>query len=753
MRRRIVATALWLVPAGAAGEPATVRLVSVGVPASEMPANVQVSFIRNGETSPAHAQTLNLDAAGAGSATFDLAPGNYLFSASARGLWSPEHSIRFDPGAKLPDLRLWRSSTVALAVSTRQGPLPTKILAVFRGAPSVEAFQRVPNASVTCPIADGRAECVLPTQLLDINFRASGFIPVYLWDYDNRPRASIQAQRLELEEGLSLTGYVLDAQGRPGTSARVQLTTPSGVELRNSATAADSVDREFGDPLTTATPTVAYSNGRGFFQLRVPAPGDYRLFARNAQGESAHTSVMVGPGEETPLRQPLRLDKPYALDVSIEPPVHPERGAWELELLRMTPFSNVVRHAADESGHAVIEGVGKGLHSLTIRANGDKYFVDSFVVDKRPGPIRIKIPLITVSGVITMGPTPLAAKLTFGGGSARTIAFDSNADGHFKGIVPRSGEWRVVVEATDPRVRRAVHVSVDPDARGEAKVDIRLDNGKLNGRLVDETGAPVIGLVSYSPQGGSREGVVQFPTDETGTFRLRGLPLGSIVLEAEAPHERQSEPLALTIGDVETEVTLKVASRAFIAGHVVSLATKQPVASAVLNVLPDGQPVQMVAPQRADAGGKFRLRLTPGTKTALVVFWAEGQATTLTRVAVNGGDNVQLSLPNEKGKLIIPYTKRGRDELPLVVHGGMAIDPMTFAGLARRPGTKVDADSERVVIRDIAIGEYSLCSASTAAYEAGNRTFQVTSRCKSGTLAPNGQLTLTLPEALHSASP
>ncbi len=189
------------------------------------------------------------------------------------------------------------------------------------------------------------------------------------------------------------------------------------------------------------------------------------------------------------------------------------------------------------------------------------------------------------------------------------------ADGAFSILVP-PGEVTLLGSAPGrtPSSTRIHWVAPGAELRG---VEIVMDEGaELTGRVVDAAGRPVAGaqVRARSDDAESAEPALGVTADQAGAFRLRALPPGQLVLQAEAAGHAPSASVVVTVSDepgaARQDVVLRLAAPVTLRGRVID-ERGAGIAGAVVRAM---RPMSQVALPRAttDAQGGFALELGPG---------------------------------------------------------------------------------------------------------------------------------------------
>ncbi len=730
-----------------------VALVPVGWPADAQPDPIEVVATLAGgvgerrvSLSPPRARNTHV--------ALDLAPGVWTIAVLGSGLWSHEESVHVRESSR-PDVRLrfWPTATMVAEPTSRLPSQTTKVVAHFRGSPSVAPLERVPESVTPCGLERGRISCTVPASRLDVRLVASGLIPEYYWDVVVKGRETRPLGAFRVETGGSVIGYMRQATGdQPAADAQVELLTAGGGRIpakapadRAPRTATDPDPERLRFPLRSAT------NPRGFFQVRGVSPGEYRVVAMGGGGDLAESTVVVETDAESALPDALVLEHPYSLDVSVDPPTHPRGGPWTLTLTRLSPFEALRTQVVPESGATRVERIGRGRYFVEVTGEGDLWFRDSFEVDSPPGPLAIQIRPVSVRGRIRLAGKPLQATLQFGGKRPPGVTLPSDAYGEFEGLLPAAGKWPLWVFAPSarPAVDRMVRaVEITPDDTGRATVEIDLDDARLSGRVTDEAGRGVKAFVRLMPAGARLNTLPQtFTSDPDGRFEA-GLAPGDYVVSADAEGWKRSRPTLVEVTEGGAEVALIVQESLEVRGRIFSAATGRPLAGAQGHVRPADQPLTGVPHTFADAQGEFTLRLPRGTRAVELLFWADGHAVYASREAITPGQELVLSLGQLGGTLVldVPVDQRAVDgeSVIAVLHRGAALSIRDLQrtsppAIAKAP----PEDQSTVALPNLEPGDYALCAIGRDAFFA--RAPVDAASCAGGSLAPGGELKLSSP--------
>lgn len=737
---------LGLAEASATAESLSIRLEDMSRTRTARDVGVAIEVLRSGDrASPVYSKEVPLSN-GKASAQFKVKAASYTIRARSTGYWIRDIKVVVPPGRAVTVTEMmWPSTEIHFEPVTPVPPSLTDIVLLFRGA----APGHEPEGTVDCRSGTLKIICNTPSAAVDLVLKARGHIPEYFWDVDKeQPRRPLS---VTLQEGTSLVGFVLNDDGMPANATSVFLRTAQGEAIRARRRSV-MTEEDVATPVHGATPAFqSTTNRRGFFQLRNPPVGEYRVLATGENGTYGLVNVTILAGRDTGLKDFIHLERPYELAVTLKPETHPAGEPWSIELVRLTPFSAITTWIADTAGQAILDGVGRGQYSLAVLSNGQKYFQSSFEVDEAPGPLQITLPLMRVTGKITYGDTPLRAEIAFGAVSARPIVFESSQAGTFEGILPqRESGWMVTIVASEPPIRRTLrHVAVTLRGPGEGEVRIALGRSRLSGRVVDVLGMPTPALITLAPRGTSDDAVTQFPTGDDGSFRIDGMAPATFVIDAQTRDQRMSERQEVQLNENEASVTLVVTDPAEVHGRIVCCLPPRPVIGASVVALPMNAPLTIVPRHVTDQEGRFAVRLPPGAAAAAVAYWTPNHPLDVFGLEVAqwvAGSERTLGLAEVGGTLTVKRSAtKAATETALIVRNGVALPLDFFATI--RPGMMVSGGDAAglVTVPNLAPGEYALCSISSSV-PVVTRVHRLGDSCSRGYLAPGATLALAAAE-------
>ena len=324
-----------------------------------------------------------------------------------------------------------------------------------------------------------------------------------------------------MREGGALEGRVLDAHDRPVAHARVDVVAANGDLERGTRTADD------GSFAFAALPEAVI--------LTASAPGDDQADARLAiavpeGGREDVTVTLPEPREALPVTVTDERGWPVAAAQVSASSLAPD--TW----LRTTSFTDAHGEAALQRAHGLalrVEVRAPSHAPRVVMADGteDALRIGLVAAERATGEVVAKRGRDAIAGAVVTLYTDLGAR------RART-----DAQGAFALAELAPGSARLAVRA--PGFAPSTGVITVPDSGGRRPFAIpRIElaaEGSVEGDVVDDRGDPVAGarvakdsVPTWLLVGSTPESIAI--TDAKGRFALRGLPEGTLTLEAYAP--------------------------------------------------------------------------------------------------------------------------------------------------------------------------------------------------------------------------
>lgn len=625
------------------------------------------------------------------------------------GFWVQRKTLQVPPAGKEVRLllELWPMGSISgvVKVKRRGDPLPRQVFVRTLAAPAFAKRLPSPKGALDCPVDEkGLWSCALPAATYDLVISAAGFIPFYRWGVEIPAASTRPLGTLELVPGASLAGWVAVENGaiEPG-ECMVRLSKLLGGGLDPAAAAAAD--------LTAVEHSVRTD---GFFQLAGLAPDTYALEVRQpGYGTLRVAPVRINPQAETVLDEPLVLKRSLALSFEISPARDWLGKTWQVTVVRQSegdgrPDPIVFEGRADEGGRLTVAGQSPGRFRVQVLDSiGNRFAEEEVAVDQAAAsPEIIEVDLVSLEGTLRLGQEALAADLWFGGRSGSTrVRMASDEEGRFQGVLPRGGDWRVDIQANEPRLSTRARVEVSVSKSGRATADILLPDTRVFGAVLDESGKPVPGADVLLQS----ERVEVFETaDAAGAFEARGMPEGPAWLAAGVKSRSSGRTLVtLAAGRAVGPVELRLRSTKQLRGKVVS--PTGPVPGARVDLLvsfpPDGG-----GSAKSGADGTFQVEIpekaqrfiaivsAPGF--ALKAFDASTEAPLSLPVSQNGG-TLEIGIEPEVGDLL-------RQDLAIhLFQNGLHVPHYVVGQWARDHGQSLLGRSLR--LPSVAPGEYRVC--------------------------------------------
>lgn len=644
------------------------------------------------------------------------------------GYWSPPAVIEISAGGAAPQLDIPVWQTTALLVRPRfPDPAPATIGLRAESPPEVSREPEIARGTTfPCEAAgDGVTRCTVPATTLDLAFRADGYAPVYRWGVPLAAGKPADLGELRFRKGASVAAW-LDRE-----SMRM-LDGPAKATLsRMTAPEASRTAARLRAPVAEATAGPA-----GALQFVSVPPGVY-VITVTAEGFAPARAfpIEVWEGKETALRKPIALERPMTIRLAVRPPAAPGGGAWIVDLRRANDFAGghdaerAVRGRVDADGLLEVPEQTPGLFLATLTdERGNVYARRDLDVRTGDGAsFLLEVPAVPVRGKVLLGEEPLPGDLWFGGRDGLvSVKLTADDEGTFEGALPRDGTWPVRVVGRSPELETQLIVDV-----GDEALTVRVPDTTARGIVVDPDGGPV-DQVEVTATAFGREVALRAGSD--GSFVFRGLPESPVLFEARDLRTGRrsrdvqrvlkagssSEPVELWL-EPDRRVTGRVVTRgAAVIGARVS-------ATALLDGTSDAQ-----ARTVTNENGAFELQLPAAARRAQILVGAAGKTLQSYDAALTG-EPLILELDPVGGTLLLAWPS---GDFPVLVRAGVPLGVPDLTAWARSHGEVWQG--QRLRVPNAAPGPYRLCTMKTVKGDDG----QARPRCREGTLAPGGTLSL-----------
>ncbi len=654
------------------------------------------------------------------------------------GYWGAPVQIEL-PLKEAISLRVWpegriRIPLLGLPVGTSRGDL------TFRSSPG--QLPDVPRYTTPCPITATEAVCVLPSGVLDLEFRVGNLVPLYLWDVSS-PAGGRTAKLAAavLRSGASVSGRVVDQRGKPILGAEVRLSDPRGEPI------SDDSGEKYG--------IVARSNARGYFQIVNPPAGEYRALARY-QAFSSHGSLLVVfAGQEKRFGEDLVLRPPRTLRAIVNPPTDAQGKLWLVRAFfgegRFPSLAYDLSPVARD-GTWVRERAPCGKYRLELHTTSGLW--SRLLVDHCPGPddsgegedLAFTLQTGYVVGRVKAGSRPITGHVVLVNRSSGTrVSLSSSDAGEFEGPFPMGSEsdkWSVWIQSEDPFVQRHLDKApMEMGTDGRYQLDIKLPGASIVGSVVTEQGAPwpndmIIVAAANSDDQPLTQAKVR--ASARGSFELFGLPEGVHRVTAQAKGGYESAGQDVNVRpDAKAQITLVLEKAKSLTGYVLSTAGG-PVAGAEIVVRAPG--AAFASPTKTNGGGHFQTRVAAQADAVLFTADAPGYAHLMGRLSANDIEKpVRIELTQMGGTLRLVSDGAAFPGSVVSSRGGDESVGMLMRWARRNNSTATPSSPNEVVVPMMAAGDYSYCEAGRP-----NGTLR-RPRCAAGYLTAGGELTLRLP--------
>lgn len=664
-----------------------------------------------------------------------------------RDLWGPRTLLETDPSAP----RIWAfnlrpAGRLVGRVTSRNLPLPKRFFAT-------SVLAGLGKAESACSIGEkGDIECVVPAGSQEVVLAVGTFAPVRFRDQKVEAGKSLTLPTTELLPGASLRGEV--AMPRDGATAEKPADRPQVRVFRFLAGAKPSLE-----PPQPMAATVTAVDGTFSFVGLEPGPvilevtwagySPFRLFP-----------LELAAGTEVSVPEPIELTRPFEVVVEVTPATDTYGLPWTVALERgvddpAAPGGfHTLEGRTDPEGRFRAPDQTTGRRRLEIRDSaGNKFHRDSDVWIAPGGEafITVELPLVSVTGRVTLDGKPEVATLHFGGRRGRRhVEIQTDDEGRFEGTLPKSGPWSIDVETAEFSTFTKVDVTPGLDEH-RAEVDIELPDTHLFGRVVDEQGNPVAGAVV---EVSVREGFRDETTANDGTFEARAIPPGLVTVAADLRKSGQepltSEPQLLELREEQPLGPLELRLRSLERREVRVFRGSHPVPGAVVGLAArDGS--RFADRAITDLAGSARLRVDPKAREWDVILSAPGAMLSAFRRS-NAGTPLEFQLEEQGGELTVelprPLEQLVTQGLQVVVlREGVAIGLAWLAEWRRGLGLPAGLESTatRLGFPRLAAGSYTVC---LDRFEEARRALTAESEenvaCRQGHLPAGGELSLEL---------
>lgn len=631
--------------------------------------------------------------------SLDVGPGPWTLLLEGAKLFP----CRLETAEPSISLRLGAPATVAgrLALPRAgQPPQRAQLRISSRSTPGTAAICASPQILTECQLEGLEFECSAPAGRQDIRLEIPGNAPTYWWDADLSGEKKNHLGAVQLRPGGSVAGW-LKVTGASETRPKL-VASPYRLGPAESSAATERFSQL--DISATVAPNL-------FFQVSGLLPGTWILRAEAAGlAPSRIGPIDVVEGKETWLPDAIELVPPVALDVYLEPATDFEGRPWRILLLRSSSFSQVAETVkdirADDQGKARLSALQPGEYRLEIMDRADASWLE-MLVDVRPEipPLFLEIPAVKVAGELRIGTKAVPGRIIFGAYSRPRIPMETDDEGRFEGVLPRSGEWKLIVD------RGQFELRVPPvliDRKGERNLTIRLPDTALRGTvwLAEEPAAKATvvlrsGISPFSPLG-------SVVADENGKFEFLGIEPGPVRAVA-ALGKQTGEWVQLELregGAVEQDLHIQPTRK--VVGRLVTSAGPIPGAAVVAFFGSGPFPAQQQKSSGPDGSFDLEVPVKEDSFDLLVV--APGLATTWLQVRLSGA-SFEVAMQAETGQLNL--VAPGELEGWTLKHAASTLPLRVLYRWMSEAGALSQRQADfAIVFRGLETGPYQLCRSS-----------------------------------------
>ena len=625
---------------------------------------------------------------GAGQAALDTAwasartdaDGRFELEDLARARWrltvrAQDHVSRDDieltvrPPETPPDLtiQLERGATLRGRITGPDGEAVTDARIQRRRTETASSVRFVTVGGASA--ADGRFSLDgLPLGPLSLSFSAEGYLEAVR---DLEIQAGENQLDVQLDRGFSISGVVVDGEGRPVAGAEMAQGQP-GV-------------RRFTFGRNAAT----YSQADGSFELTGLASGLYDVSARKegyAVGRTEQPVEIDGTGVDG-----VRIELSSGASVS-----GTVTGLDFDELGRTVIYASLEGDGGmplltqpDYEGAYRVDGLSSGRWSISAAVEDGKSKTESLEIDAGQVGATVDFQFgtgVELRGVVLRGEEPAAGVsvrllgLESGGGGARTT--DPNGRFVFDDVDPGTVELSVSVGRAFDVHRESIQLDIDRE------VVVRLGGGRLPLRVVDGESTRPLGGARVTVEREETYGLREWgslSTGDDGRVLLTDLQVGEQTVHVDAEgYGVESVTTQVVEGqNAELLVRLQRASGVWIT---LLDAAGRPLRSGTYTLLDANSNVQVMRRVQPDANGSFRLDdLAPGARD---VAFADARGTVARRTirvpaAGEEGEAITVRLPPAGDlRVEIPALRGTQRPLELQVFdaaGDVIVSPQTGA--------------------------------------------------------------------------
>ncbi len=332
--------------------------------------------------------------------------------------------------------------------------------------------------------------------------------------------------------------------------------------------------------------------------------------------------------------------------------------------------------------------------------------------------VVLEIPMVDVEGEVRIKDEVVPAKVIFESTATEgfeedttSIVLNSDFDGVIRGVLPYEGTYNVVIEGTEPPLKRRVRgVEVEQISSSTvARFVIELPETNVSGVVVDGSGRPTSGAMVMCQKADDPRDTSVIATDDDGHFQLFALEDGRYLVHARS-EDRRSRETDLKIDDTEApKLKLILDDSSELTGRIINLEGSGVAGASIMVGGPGftsgGQAVSGV-------DGSFSLPVPEKIQTLVFIVQAPGYGLHTKSANVEIGNEIVLRLTQVGAGLTLTGLARPheRGKTVFLLHEGGFLAEAILRMWAAVYGFR-SMDPDRLEIPMLEPGSYQVCAA------------------------------------------